>query len=329
MNYNFISKTFDTWTYNLHSEVNGVLAAVAIGEEYFERWQIKISENWIRYAERFNLAIIVFQNHLCDENASSWRPPPWQKLLVPYAVKEVLGRDTPVLIIDPDILISPLAPNAMEFISPKLISVVSQVHNLPYPLEEVRRRIAFLRNRFYDQRYPLDSLLFASVEQIYIQSGLAPQKDYFCGGFLLLDTQDFANTFVDWFSAIPSNSRIEKSCDLSWGEEIYINHAIQINNLANWLDYKFQAIWIYEMAWKYPNLYAETSNIEFAQKCIESSLWSCYFLHFAGSWNDSELWKTSNPKLLKKFISLLNDFEQYCLVPVTGQPVGRILPRMK
>ena len=138
------SDSLETWMFNTHDKINGVLAAVAIGEEYFENWKRFASENWITYATRFNLGIVVFRSDICNIESESWRPAPWQKLLVPYAVRETLGRDVLVLVIDPDFLISPIAPNVFQYVEPKMISVVSQVSNLPYPLQEVKKRIAFL-----------------------------------------------------------------------------------------------------------------------------------------------------------------------------------------
>lgn len=315
-----------TWTFNLNDHNTGILGAVAIGRSYFEDWEKYVSRSWIDYANRYNLGIVVFLEDICRKDSESWRPPPWQKLLVPAAVSEISKRKNFVTVIDPDILISPAAPCIFDFHAKGKVSVVSQVQRLPYPLEEVRRRIAFLRHTMYDSRYPLDSLLFASVEDIFNRSNLEPQPDYFCGGVMVLDTDSLASLFLNWFLDIPSESRDEKSVDLSWGEEIYINHLVQTSGLANWLDYKFQTLWIYEMAWKYPFLYMKDWEDLVVSKCIESTLWSAHFLHFAGSWPDSNMWRTCSVFSDEEDKQTLTQFMKYLHVPLTGEPKGRILP---
>lgn len=321
-------KSNNVWTYNLNSESEFIIGALAVGDKYFDEWLQHASASWMHYANRFNIAIIVFRDEICSKESESWRPIPWQKLLVPSAVVQLTGRDQRVLVLDPDILISPIAPNVFDRSVTGLISVVSQSERLPFPLEEVKRRIAFLRNKMYDSKYPLDSLLFSSVQDIYLRSGFDPQPDYFCGGFMMLDTREHASTMNDWYAAIPPAAKRENSEDLSWGEEIYINYVIQASGLAHWLEYEFQAIWIYEMGWRYPFLYGREEDTELVRNCIEATLWSCHFLHFAGSWNDSNLWKKCEVFPGPKDLSLIQEFGTYRQKPVFGVPVGRVLPSM-
>jgi len=95
------------------------------------------------------------------------------------------------------------------------------------------------------------------------------------------------------------------------------------------LDYRFQAIWIYEVAWKYSFLYDEANrkNLDLVKKCIEASLFSSYFLHFAGPWHESQFWKQvllfDDPETTERF----KDFAEYMQMPVTGMPKGSIKPK--
>ena len=115
----------------------------------------------------------------------------------------------------------------------------------------------------------------------------------------------------------------------SGGEELHFNYLVQSNRLAEWLDYRFQAIWIYEVAWKFPFLYDahNRKNLDLVKNCIEASLFSNYFVHFAGPWHESQFWKQvtlfDNPETNARF----QDFAEYMRMPVTGMPKGSIKPK--
>ena len=61
--------------------------------------------------------------------------------------------------------------------------------------------------------------------------------------------------------------------------------------------------------------------------CIKSSLSTNFFLHFAGTWFESELWKTGNFYSLSN-IKELNLFLRYLKTPVYGRPKGLIRPEI-
>lgn len=63
------------------------------------------------------------------------------------------------------------------------------------------------------------------------------------------------------------------------------------------LPYSFQSIWPLEMAVYYSFLYSTPSIPEdrsIANNCILSSLYRSTFLHFAGTWPESSLYKSSS-----------------------------------
>ena len=76
------------------------------------------------------------------------------------------------------------------------------------------------------------------------------------------------------------------------------------------------------MAWYYPFLYQNKSLKKYASLFIEATLQRCYFLHFAGSWPESDFWKTKNILNNKDKINFLKSFQKYLNTNVTGQPVG-------
>ena len=108
---------------------------------------------------------------------------------------------------------------------------------------------------------------------------------------------------------------------------IHIDKAYQ-RFYHKWLDYKFQALWFYEIAWKYPFLYDYGRyDDELINKCIESSLFTNYFLHFAGSWHECNMWKLGKSLKNTETQKQLEDFHAYLQIPVTGEPKGQIKPK--
>ncbi|MEY3414738.1 MAG: hypothetical protein RJA79_1613, partial [Actinomycetota bacterium] len=112
------------------------------------------------------------------------------------------------------------------------------------------------------------------------------------------------------------------------GEQRFLNHFVQSQNLVEWLDYRFQALWTYEIASKYPFLYGEhRSNLSLIKTCIEASLFTNYFLHFAGSWHEGKMWEQVRVFDTSESLSMFSDFADYQKVPVFGKPLGQIKPK--
>ena len=107
------------------------------------------------------------------------------------------------------------------------------------------------------------------------------------------------------------------------GDEPILNYEFLNYGKIKWLDYKFQALWIYEISWKYPFLYNYgKKNTELIKECVEASLTTNYFLHFAGSWHESEMWKIENFFESNEKKEYLEKYHNYLKIPVTGKPVG-------
>ena len=59
--------------------------------------------------------------------------------------------------------------------------------------------------------------------------------------------------------------------------------------------------------------------------CIRSSLYVNHFLHFAGSWNECDMWKLDTI-FSRSDIEELNDYKSYLQIPVSGNPIGMTKP---
>ena len=302
-----------------------ILATVAISDPYFQAWQHYALPTWRRYCERHDLGLVAVDAELISRDHKNWKKATWQKLLIGWELRSVLPTVENVCFLDSDILINYMAPNIFDsYDDPEKIALVSERKNLPYPsLDETLRRVAFFRHHYYDEKYPLDSSLFMSLEQLYKHQQVDVQEDYACSGFFVFNVANHSELLRDWFH----NYDRDVESLTGGGEEPLFNYEIQSWGKLTWLDYRFHALWLYEMVWKYPFLYGwGQDNQDVIRECVEASLFTNYFLHFAGSWHESDMWKIGGVLEGSQERERLEGFAEYLEVPVTGQPVGQIMP---
>lgn len=319
-----------------------IIVTNAIGGKYYSAWKKWASSTWIKYCKKNGIGLVIFTSHLIPEDSKQWKKPYWQKLLLGDKIKENFPTVENVCFLDTDILINFTAPNVFDFYNPETIALVSLLNNipyinnnykeppfikpprrtLPYYLDLIYRRIAFMRHYYYDKKYPLDSFLFAPIKKIFECENLPPQKDFACTGFFIFNINNHSEMLKEWYHKYNPDIKT-----LDGGtEQVHLNYELQKWGKLSWLDYRFQALWIYEMAWKYPFLYNYgQKNNKLIQECIEASLFTNYFLHFAGSW-EGNMWKRTG--ILKRDTSLkvFNKFANYENIQLHGMPKGILKP---
>ncbi len=299
-----------------------VIATIAIGGDYYDEWFENAYPSWKRYCEKNELGLIVFNKDLISKDNKFWKKATWQKMLIAEYVKESDLSVENICYLDTDILINHNSPNIFDSYDTKTIGLVSQERNIPFSLSMIQRRISFLRHIHYDNKYPLDSAIFMSKEQVFKYHGILPQSDYACMGLLLFNVDNHSMLMRSWFDKYDCEVQ-----SLTGGDEPLINFEIQTWGGVTWLDYKFQALWNYEISMKYPFLYNfGRNNIELIKECIEASLMSNYFVHFAGSWHESDMWKNGDIFDSEEKQKELEYYYDYLKIPVTGKPIGIIKP---
>ena len=300
------------------------IATVAIGEEYYKQWESASLPTWIHYCDRHDLGLLVFSDELISHTDPCYKKSNWQRLLIPSYLQS-LGHDAAdICYLDTDVIISPLANNIFCLHDPSRIGVVSQRHNLPMSLHQTLRIVAFSRNYYLDNKYPLDSSLFMDPKSLFHYHGFSADlpDDYFCTGVLLFNVEYAASLFSEWFYRYPANIQTITG----GGEEPILNFELLSHGSLNILPYEYQALWIYEIASKYPFLYNRLGEHPLVRDCIESSLIANNFLHFAGSWHECQAWKIGdffNGDDSKEWITR---FSEYLDSPVTGNPQGLVRP---
>ena len=301
-----------------------VLATIAIGEQYLQPFMKYAYHTWEMHCRRHDLGLILFDDHLIAKSDPNWKNPYWQKFLIgDYLSKQKLGIRS-VCCLDTDILISPLAPNIFENRDETKVGLVSKRQNLPFEHRSILRRMAFLRNRYYDSSYPLDSSLFINLEDLYEVAGLPTQEDDACSGVFVFSCKEHGKKLADYYSSF-DQSVMDRD---GGGEQIFLNYFVQSNRIVEWLDYRFQALWTYEVSTRYPFLYANhQENFTVIKECIEASLFTNYFLHFAGSWHEGKMWEQVKVFDTPESLEMFRAFGEYMKMPVYGKPLGAIKPK--
>ena len=311
-----------------HSKSQNYIVAAAIGEKAFREWKLYSYKLWITYCKKNNIGLLVFKDYIIDKKNPYWKSATQQKnLFGKFIVENITDiKIKNICLLDLDILVNPLAPNIFKSHKKNCISVVSQLKNLPYKNSDntIRRKIAFFRKHFYDKSYPLDSSLTMSNKQTFNFHGFKDPGNYFCLGVLVFNVKKFSNFFSNIYYKYKPLTR-----SITGGNEPFLNFEIQKKTKINWLDYKFQVIWNFEVVEKYPFLYELKKNKgEIVKKCIESSLFDNYFVHFSGSWYDSDHWKIKNIFFNRKFMEMYKKFRRYKTRKLKNKPHKlRIIPK--
>ena len=151
-----------------------------------------------------------------------------------------------------------------------------------------------------------------------------PQNDYACSGVFVLNLVEHGLILNKFFFSQDRNV-LSPTSD---GDQTHFNYFLQSNELQQWLEYRFQALWTYEVACRYPFLYSDRNvNHQLIRACIEASLFTNYFLHFAGAWYESEMWEQVKVFDSAESLEMFSAFSEYMKVPVYGKPLGVIKPK--
>ena len=306
----------------LHSRSQNYFCTITIGKKYKSNFKNYSYKYFRKYCKKNDIGIFIVTKDLISKKNDCWKNANWQKLIAPKIIKKKYKKIKSICMIDSDVLINSESPNIFKFHKKNNISVVSLRRFMPYEWDNATKRMAFLRNKFYSKRYPLDSALNISVKNLYKFHKLEPQKDEFCAGVYIISENSFDKLYNFFYLYKHNVTSIT-----SGGEQTHFNYFIQKNFKINILDYRFQAQWVFEMSNYYPFLYNKDfkKNKKLISACIESSLTNNYFLHFAGGWHESAMWKNNLQNILGKNFN--EKFNIYRKKKLKGKPIGIIKPK--
>lgn len=309
----------------LNSKSNNYFCTIAIGKKYESNFKKYTSKNFLLYCKKNDIGIFIITKDLLSKKSLYWKKPEWQKFLAPKILSLKFPDIKNLCMIDTDILINVESPNIFKFHKKNTVSVVSIRNYMPYKWDYITKKVAFLRNKYYSKKFPLDSALNISTKNLYRYHKLSPQKDEFCAGVYIVSKNNFTKLY-DYFFKFKKNVQTITN----GGEQTHFNYFVQKYLKINILDYRFQAQWVFEMASYYPFLYNKNycKNLNLVSACVDSSVMNNYFLHFAGSWHEGSMWKSK--KIGKFFGKIFNKkYLLYKKMKLKGTLHGRLIPNKK
>ena len=275
------------------------------------------------YAKRNNIGILLIDHELISKKEKFYKKPTWQKWLIPDYIKKNYKNIKNFFYLDCDIIINPSAPNIFKQYKFDKILVTSVRKNMPYTFEEATKKISYLRRKYLNKNFPLDTSLVMGLDETYKYHNLQTQKDEFCAGAFGCSVKVFSDFFKKSFFKYKSNI---------WsitggGDQTHFNYEIIKSKKFKLINYKYQTLWSFEVAIKYPFLYKnhfKKINSRLVADCVSASLFSSWFLHFAGTWPDSKCFfnkKIYNDLFFKKYFF---EFQKYNSKKLKPRPRGVI-----
>ncbi len=265
------------------------LVTLAIGDRYLASYKRYCHETWSKYAKQHNLDIVVIETIIDDSPRAQLRSPAWQKCLV-LSHKNVKLYDQ-VAWVDSDILINPTSPSVFENVPLEMIGAVDlfatpNVEDYRIWLEKFYEYWTKNGTSFINNVTPTDyhkNFGFEGEFQSVVQTGVLVLSPQYHSGLL----EHVYNNYEDKGEA-------------RWNYEMRpLSYEILTNELAYWLNPKFNMPWPYIKQFLYPFLNSSDSYIHkamnkvmrksglapkfsLAAKCVTTAFLNNYFLHFSG-----------------------------------------------
>ena len=296
----------------LKSKSKNYLVSIAIGQKHYFDWKRFSSKLWLKYCKRNNLGLIIIYKDLISKESLNWKSPTWQRLLVSQYLRLNLKNVGNICLLDTDIFINPLAPNIFSKHKRNKISAVKAYKDIPFLKSNfnLRKKLVFLRKNFLSKNYPLNSSLTASPQEIFKYYKFKKIfNNYFVAGLLVFNVKKFQKILSNIYRKYCSKTLNKKFT----GVEVPLNNELMSLNLINWIDYKFQAIWLFEIADKYNFLYYNKfKDKKILKIVIEQILIENYFLHFAGTLSDANnVWKIDKILNDNKKLELIKKYQNF------------------
>ncbi len=197
------------------------LVTLILGWPYRLVWREVCEPTWSAYAARHGYDVIAIDRPLDTSKRAAMRPLYWQKLLV-LRPDLANGYDR-VVWIDADIVINPEAPSVTDGVPIEKIGLTDE-SRFPSPQEhrDLQLRMANTHER-------AGNLAHAAVARTSAATSPAPQT-----GVMVLSPRHHR--------AILEAVYHDKEQDIPVAEQVYAGRAILENDLAHWIDPRFNAL---------------------------------------------------------------------------------------
>lgn len=256
------------------------LVTIVIGETYAATWMRLAHQSWERYANTYDLDLIVIACPLDSSARAASRSPAWQKLLIlsqPWA-----QQYERIVWLDADIVISSYAQNILQAAGPaeKISLTVSGGRS------SAAERMLFME-RLYQARFlpTAEQIVWAAeVEKNYIDHQVPPHDVMFNTGVMVVSPQHHNELFLRCYEGDQVDRLYEQP--LLSHEIIERDLAYPINSRFNWGIQEALFIYLPEIIRlkEHPPAFVEPV-LKLARYLVRCELANSYFLHFYGTMN--------------------------------------------
>ncbi|MHA1597602.1 MAG: hypothetical protein ACTSV1_02675 [Alphaproteobacteria bacterium] len=259
---------------------NKALVTLAIGDRYVDEFEQQVSASWRAYGERHGYDIIVLTDVIdtsCDLSRKSLH---WQKLLI--GLVPGVSDYEHVVWLDTDILINPrTAPcivSAVQKTGSDKIAVADYASNIS-PVEDTSDRYYILDQLFRIGSRKIDVPPLVMTD-VYRDLGYsAPADKYINTGMFVFQPKRHNDFLSQCYAKYEADS-----ADGSF-ENIPFSYELQAEDMAVYIDERFNMAWSKYATTHYPFLYLldfVKAYPDFAIKCVNVYYHNNYFCHFAG-----------------------------------------------
>ena len=274
------------------------LVTLVLGDQYRAQWHALCEPGWRRYAERHNFDIICLEEPLDTSPRAQQRSASWQKCLIlsqPFA-----AHYERLVWLDADILINPAtAPNILDGLPVNRVGAVSS-YGSPTPEHYA---VANARNISLWQSRGSLAQHDPTPASYYARHGLpdAQHADVIQTGMLVLSPEHHRATL----EAVYTDYEHRPS---DWQYEMPpLSHELLRRESVQWLDSRFNTIWLLYALLHYPFLYHAQRPRDWRRRlgrrldrtlgldrladvrraCATAAYLNSYFLHFAAAFAEA------------------------------------------
>lgn len=261
----------------IHVPVNpNAIVSMVIGDSFVKTWVELSQPEWIRYAIRHGLDIILVNRPLDESTRANARSPAWQKLLIlqqPWAV--MYER---IVWLDSDILINPTAPNILDSVPDQTALGIPAAGGdresaAIHVMNERLRGFLIPPEQWPGIQRLADERLFRDTIRRNIDSSIK----MYCTGVMVLNPQIHNDMFIRTYNEYDVESRLYEQPGLSY-EICKMGNVTEVSYRFNWM------VMVMLMMY-FPEVWGVTTT---AEKYLEllpmlrKEYGMSYFLHFAG-----------------------------------------------
>ena len=263
------------------------LVTLNVGERYRSLWRRYSSFAWHSYADKHRLDVIAIDQPIDSSSLARSRSPAWQKLLV--LGQDFAKRYEQIVWVDSDVIINPSSPLITNGVPVERIGAVDEF-SLPS-----RAQHSLAVDRVASANRVAAEHTWLTPKSYYESWGLPGGFDHVVQTGVLVLSQKHHREILEhvYYSYDDRGAPI-------WHYEMRpLSYELIRGGLVDWVDSRFNSLWIYVKAvhypWlledKYPRLKRHKGGRRIANRLDEArlrepvaaALLNNYFLHFASS----------------------------------------------